>query len=116
MTTEDRATRLAEIAERGRDSSTMHTFDQVAVYARTLEDDRTWMLADITQSDTRAKEMAGLLQETLEFVAMFIAYDGRDRGTVRMDSTLDGLGKIARRLDSRLRSAADHAAKDKTDG
>lgn len=40
-------------------------------------------------------ELRQALEKAREFAVLFLAFDGRDRGTSRMEGTLDGLVKLA---------------------
>jgi len=63
-----------------------------------------------------ALEVRAALQKGLEFAVLFLAFDGRDRGTDRMERTLDSLGKLALGTDATIRAVLQSAQEAKPAG
>lgn len=62
----------------------------------------------LNRAEATEAKLAGLVEATktgLEFIVLFLAFDGRDRGTPRLDGTLDSLCKMARDSDDSVRQA-----------
>ncbi|WP_454887337.1 hypothetical protein [Sphingomonas oryzagri] len=56
-------------------------------------------------SEHRSDHEGTALRKALEFVVLFLAFDGRDRGTDRMDRSLASLCTIARETEAMIRAA-----------
>lgn len=66
----------------------------------------TWsVLAEQPASEAVGSNLRPALDKALTFICMFMAFDGRDRGTNRMDRTLDGLCKLAKEAHDVVRAA-----------
>lgn len=66
------------------------------------------MSADPISQAERDAEIVRLrtaLTEAHQFAVVFMAFNGRDRGTARMETTLDGLLVVAGKVDEAARAA-----------
>lgn len=111
MTIEDRATRLVEIGRLARSQGSI------------AADDALWMSAELQASDTRAKEMAGLLREAADQIDLdFVGLVSRKHlwecaGCGEQADRFAGRSSVQHASTcfvNRLRTAADHGGK--TDG
>jgi hypothetical protein len=60
------------------------------------------------EARARNKALEEALREGLTFAVLFLAFDGRDRHTDRMDKTLDALNEQAVAFDAKARAALNH--------
>lgn len=72
--------------------------------AQELDDER---VAALETAEAKLSALEGAARKGLEFAVMFIAFQGRDRGTSRLEGTLDGLETLALETDKTIRASLD---------